>query len=86
MPVFLRSDPEIVCYGSSFTPPPRTGHKTQYILFSQRHDHLYIVLYPVPVTRPAGTENSASLIPSPCYTSGKSAIGRKSDHTGTVKR
>ncbi|EDW9103821.1 hypothetical protein AVE81_004788 [Salmonella enterica subsp. diarizonae] len=41
---------------------------------------LYVVPLPCSVTRPAGTENSASLIPSPWYTSGKYQIRRKPDH------
>ncbi|EDV1023536.1 hypothetical protein AAL90_002733 [Salmonella enterica subsp. enterica serovar Oranienburg] len=47
---------------------------------------LYVVLCRWRVTRRAGPEKTASLIPSPCYTSGKSEICRKSDHLKTVIR
>nr|ECI0985744.1 hypothetical protein [Salmonella enterica] len=45
---------------------------------------LYVVSDTLFVTLRAGAGKTASLIPSPCYTSGKIAIKEKSDHPKTA--
>lgn len=75
----LYADPKKASCGSSFLPLARGGAETQDVPFGQRHVRLYIVLYPVPVTRPTREENSGMIIPCAWYTSGNIAIAEKSD-------
>ncbi|ELF1294366.1 hypothetical protein R2C72_004609 [Salmonella enterica] len=83
---FFCADPKKASSGSSFLPLARGGAETQDVPFGQRHVRLYIVLYPVPVTRPTREENSGMIIPCAWYTSGNLLYARKSDHRKTIIR
>ncbi|EEJ1195871.1 hypothetical protein GPD46_004455 [Salmonella enterica] len=82
-PLFFHSDPKKASPGSSSPAPARSGAETQDVRRYKQSIHLYIVLHPYPVPRPAGAENSDMIIPSPCYTSGNGLIMKKSDLTKT---
>ncbi|EDI4631240.1 hypothetical protein CEY46_22795 [Salmonella enterica subsp. enterica serovar Poona] len=77
--LFLREDPKKGRVGSSSAVPTRCGQTTQDMPLCQLIFYLYVVLYPVPVTRPTRAENSGMIIPSPWYTSGNCVITEKSD-------
>ncbi|ENZ9096013.1 hypothetical protein ACHCAI_004026 [Enterobacter asburiae] len=83
---FVIRDPKKGSSGSSSAPTAHSGAQTQHVPLIQLLFLPYLVLLPLSVSRRAAAENSASLIPWPCYTSGKFKYDRESDLTGTAIR
>ncbi|HFU7677422.1 TPA: hypothetical protein ACH7AQ_004935, partial [Escherichia coli] len=69
---FCHADPVSGGYGSSFHTPAHCGQETLHMPLIQLNYLLYVVLIPLSLTRRAGPEKTASLIPCAWYTSGKS--------------
>ncbi|EQA2664111.1 TPA: hypothetical protein ACI7LL_004820, partial [Escherichia coli] len=66
--------------------PAHCGQETLHMPLIQLNYLLYVVLIPLSLTRRAGPEKTASLIPCAWYTSGKSRIDKKSDLPETAIR
>ena len=69
--LFPRADPVSGGYGSSSPPTQRTSRQHNMWCRIQLLMTLYVVLFPLPVMRRAGAENSDMIIFSAWYTSGK---------------
>ncbi|MCM7828821.1 hypothetical protein, partial [Enterobacter roggenkampii] len=72
--------------GSADRQHPPGAHETQHVPRIQLIFILYIVFIPCPVTRRAGADIAALLIPCAWYTSGNTLYARKSDHNETAIR
>jgi len=80
--LFFRPDPKKGRLGSADRHGPPSGAGTPYAVWSPADGTLYVVFRGQIVTPLSGAKDGALLIFPPWYTSGNSAYGNKSDHTG----